>query len=222
MKRLLTIAALLCAFTISHADEDEGYWPRSYYINLGFGAVATRGDVNERAISVTDSTGAKSIIYTPAIEIMPMPDITLGVNIRCFSLDIDFQYWNSSNELIDNPEVTEKYTYWRFGFEFMYNFFWPDFFQIGAGIGYSYTNLKTENSAYIGGKIQNSELMGSGFAFITNIHYYITDNFSMVPAIKIYENWFKAVNSKATGTLDLDPYLWQTYVMVSVGLQYQF
>jgi len=104
----------------------------------------------------------------------------------------------------------------------MYNFFWPDFFQIGAGIGYSYTNLKTENSAYIGGKIQNSELMGSGFAFITNIHYYITDNFSMVPAIKIYENWFKAVNSKATGTLDLDPYLWQTYVMVSVGLQYQF
>ena len=64
--------------------------------------------------------------------------------------------------------------------------------------------------------------MGSGIALVTNVHYYLTDNFAIVPAVKLYENWFKFVNSKGTGTCDLEPFLWQTYVFASVGVQYQF
>lgn len=201
---------------------NDDYWPRSYFIHAGFGATATRGDINERPITVTDSTGKKSTIYTPALEMIPTPDFTIGANIRDFSLAINFQYWKTSSEFIGNETLSEDVTLWRLGFEVTYNLFWPDFFQIGLGLGYSYTNLKTEHSAFIGDRILASTLMGSGVGLITNIHYYLTDNIAMVPAIKIYENWFKAVNSSATGTCDLDPYLWQTYVLVSLGLQFQF
>lgn len=203
------------------ANEEEG-WPRSYFVNVGFGASATRGDVNERAIKLTDSAGVVSKVFPPAIEIMGLPDFSIGANIGEFTLDINFQFWKTNNELVDSPGANEQYTFWRLGFEFTYNLFWPDFFQVGLGLGYSYTNLNTQNSAAINDKIQDSELMGSGVAFIANIHYYITDNFSMVPSIKIYENWYKAVNTDHTGTLDLDPYLWQTYVTIVLGLQYQF
>ena len=59
-------------------------------------------------------------------------------------------------------------------------------------------------------------------AFIANIHYYITDHLSMVPALKFYENWFKNVHCSRIDNNDLDPYLWQTFVLATVSIQYQF
>ena len=141
--------------------------------------------------------------------------------VRCFSLNVDFQYWKTSQDLVD-IDASEDATIWRVGFEFTYNLFWPEDFQVGVGLGYSYTNITAENTAFIGEKVQDSHLMGSGLALVTNIHYYFTENFAIVPAVKFYENWFKFVNSKATGTCDLDPFLWQSYIFASIGLQYQF
>ena len=224
LKSLLAFALIMTAapaFAYDHIQYDDSYWPRSYYVNAAFGTFFTWGDVNERPISVTDSLDNKHKVYTPDMFFFPSPEISLGANIRCFSLNANFQYWETSQELVGIDE-TEDATIWRVGFEFIYNLFWPEDFQVGIGIGYSYTSLTAENSAFIGEKVQNSHLMGSGVSLVTNVHYYITDNFAIVPAVKFYENWFKFVNAKATGTLDLDPFLWQTYVYASVGLQYQF
>jgi hypothetical protein len=224
LKSLLAFALFMTAapaFAYDHIQYDDSYWPRSYYVNAAFGTFFTWGDVNERPISVTDSLDNKHKVYTPDMFFFPSPEISLGANIRCFSLNANFQYWETSQELVGIDE-TEAATIWRVGFEFIYNLFWPEDFQVGIGIGYSYTSLTAENSAFIGEKVQNSHLMGSGVSLVTNVHYYITDNFAIVPAVKFYENWFKFVNAKATGTLDLDPFLWQTYVYASVGLQYQF
>jgi hypothetical protein len=218
---LLAIAAATPALAYDHIQYDDSYWPRSYYVNAAFGTFFTWGDVNERPITVTDSIDEKHKIYTPDMAVFPSPEITLGVNIRSFSLDVNFQYWKTSQDLVD-IDASEDATIWRVGFEFTYNLFWPEDFQVGVGLGYSYTSLTTENAAFIGEKIQDSHLMGSGIALVTNVHYYLTDNFAIVPAVKLYENWFKFVNSKATGTCDLEPFLWQTYVFASVGVQYQF
>ena len=106
--------------------------------------------------------------------------------------------------------------------EFMYNFFWPEFFQVGVGAAYSYTAVTTENSAFIGEDAHDAEVMGSGLGAIANIKYYITDNIAMVPFIKIYENWFKNVYTKESELCDLDSYMWQTFVYVGMNVQYQF
>ena len=74
----------------------------------------------------------------------------------------------------------------------------------------------------LGTDAYDAEFMGSAVAFIANIHYYITDHLSMVPALKLYENWFKNVHCSRIDNNDLDPYLWQTFVLATVSIQYQF
>lgn len=224
MKKIKVIALLICllaGFTFA----EEYYWPRSYFISAGFGAQVSKGDFNERAISGKDSAGIKGDIHPPALEFIATPDFMVGVNLGAFTLGLGFQYWNSEQVIAGFPDESYKQDtrIWRAGIEFTYNLFWPDFFQIGLGAGYSYSSVKSENSAVFNNTdIYNVEFMGSAVAFIANIHYYITDNIAMVPAIKIYENWFKNVHCSRVDNNDLDPYLWQTFVLATVSLQYQF
>ena len=73
-----------------------------------------------------------------------------------------------------------------------------------------------------GTDVYDAEFMGSAVAFIANVHYYITENIAMVPALKFYESWFKNVHCSRIDNNDLDPYLWQTFVLATVSIQYQF
>ena len=54
------------------------------------------------------------------------------------------------------------------------------------------------------------------------MRYYITEHIALAPSIRIYENWYKAIYAKNIGTVDLDSYLWQTYVAVSINAMVQF
>lgn len=224
MKKLLLAFASIFLLLATPAIADEGYWPKSYFVSTGFGLTVSKGDFNEKAISITDTTGKKGYIHQPALEFLATPDLSIGANIAQFSLALNFQYWTSQQTLAGFPDESfeEDTRIWRLGFEFTYNLFWPDFFQAGFGAGYSYTSVRTKNSAFLGDQTYSTELMGSAIGFIANIHYYFTDNISMVPAIKIYENWFKSVNTSRTGTCDLDPYVWQTFVLASLSIQYTF
>lgn len=224
MKKFLFVLITVIGLYCSQAFADEGYWPRSYFLEAGFGIVASKGDLNEHAIKATDTLDNKVEIHPPAYSILGTPDLSIGANVGAFTLALNYQYWKSTQILAGFPteDTEESSRIWRLGFEFTYNVFFPEFFQIGLGLGYSFTNIKTEKSAFFDGKAYSSELMGSAVAFIANIHYYISDNFAMVPAVKVYENWFKNVYTSKTETCDLDPYLWQTFVLVSVSLQFQF
>ncbi len=223
MKKILFVLITVIGLCFSQAFA-ENYWPKSYFAEAGFGLVVTKGDLNENNITAKDSSGNKVTIHPPAMSILGTPDFTLGANIRSFSLALNFQYWTASQILAGFPteDHEEDSRIWRLGFEFTYNLFWPDFFQIGLGGGLSFTNIKTKNSAFFEDKSATSELYGSAVAFVANIHYYITDHIAMVPAIKIYETWFRNVYTEQTETCDLDPYLWQTFILASVSLQYQF
>ena len=149
------------------------------------------------------------------------PEFILGVNIREFTVAVAFQYWKQQEELV-KVSTEEDTRFWRLGFEFYYNFFWPDYFQIGLGAGFSYTSVKIENSAIHGEDLRDTEFMGSALGLFANVQYYFTNEIAIVPAIKFYENWFKNVYTKDSENRDLDPYLWQTFISASISLQFQF
>ena len=223
MKKLKVIALLICllaGFTFA----EEYYWPRSYYASAGFGVMVSKGDFNEHAVKGKDTSGSAGYIHPPALEFIATPDFMLGVNLGAFSFGIGFQYWNSEQVLADFVDESNKSMtrIWKASLEATYNLFYPDFFQIGLGIGYSYSSVKSENSTFFADGIYDAEFMGSAVAFISNLHYYITDNIAMVPAIKIYETWFKNVHASNIDNNDLDPYLWQTFILADLSIQYQF
>ena len=177
--------------------------------------------MNERAITITDSADVRYKAHSAEMAFFGTPDLSIGANIRCFSLMLDFQYWKSEEDLVDT-DVSEDTQIWRVGFEFTYNLFWPDPLQFGFGMGYSFTNLKTKKSAVSEECISASELMGSALVFVLNAHYFFNDYMAIVPSIKFHETWFKSVYTKQSGTSDLDDYLWQSFLVGGIALQFQF
>lgn len=219
------IVASLFALSSTAFAEDYGdsYWPKSYFVSAGMGIAFSNGDLNERAFSIKDSLDQKVKVYPSDIAILGNPDFGIGVNIRCFTLVFAYQYWKSAEKLTDlSHEDKQDFRLWRAGIEFTYNLMWPEDFQIGLGLGFSYSNFKTENNAYLNGDFSDTELMTSSLAFIANVHYYFTEHLAIVPSLKIYESWAMRAYTDFTGSYDLDPYIWQTYITANVALQFQF
>ena len=226
MKKILLAVILLCASAFAQpSDSDLGYWPRSYFASIGFGVIANRGDFFDRTIRVKGDNDITETVNLPQTKVLMSPNYNIGVNIREFSLAATFQYWSMNvaiNGLPDN--ITEqKMRFWRLGADFTYNFFYPEFFQVGVGLGYSFSSLSIKDNAVSAEKgLANSDLMGSAIALVANVRYYITDYFCLNPSLHIYETWYKAVNTKNAGTQDLKSYIWQTYVAISISAMVQF
>ena len=220
MKRLIVVLSLLLA-SASFAEEA---WPRTFFFSSGIGLYASKGDLNERVLSVTDTNGRKQSIHSPALEIFASPDFTLGVNVREFTFGFNFQIWDSEQDIngFQEETVTGNSLYWRISMEFEYNMFWPEFFQIGLGGSYSYTTLTTDNTSYVEDEVHESELMGSSVGLIANIKYFLFDYLAIVPYLKVYETWYRNVYTEESGLCDLDSYMWQTFFFVGVNLKFQF
>lgn len=225
MKKTTTILCLLftCLLAIPALAQHD-VWPRSYFIQAGFDVGYSFGDLNDRFLKVTDTLGEKVSIHPPTMDLLLSPDITLGSNVGAFTVAVNFQFWKSTRELsaYDGEDGEVDSRIWRLGFEFSYNFLWPDYFQIGIGGSYSYTNIKTQNSAFFPHYETSSELYGSSAGLFVNASYFFDKHLAIVPSIKVYENWFKNVFTTQTEVLDLHPYLWQTFVQASVAVRYQF
>jgi len=227
MKKLALISGLLLAglFCSQAMAEDYGdsYWPKSYYVRANMGAMFTNGDLNERAISIKDTSDAKMKVYPPDISLMAMPGITLGANVRSFSIDVTFQYSSFDESQTDNPDTDEMSSlFWNIGFEFTYNLFWPEDFQIGLGGGYTLNTVKSSNSAVLDGETYRSEFVGAAAGFVANVKYYFSDYFAIVPSFRIYEGWFRKVYTTPSENYELDPFLWQTFISANLALQFQF
>ncbi|WP_295860935.1 outer membrane beta-barrel protein [uncultured Fibrobacter sp.] len=228
MKKLLAIFLLLSFFSVNaFAEEDEGYWPRSYFAGLGFSVVATRGDIGEYTVTGKTDKGDKETAHLPSINIFILPDVFLGVNIGQFTLSANYNYWKFNDVLggIPDNSIEERVRIWRFGVEFVYNIFWPEFFQPGIGIGYAYTSIKTENSVFPEDESKKktaSELMGSSLSLILDIRYYLTEHIVLQPSIKFNEAWFSNINTENAGTNALKHKMWQTFSLVELAIIYQF
>lgn len=228
MKKTLLTTILLCSLLAlqSFAQEDEGYWPRSYFVGLGLSAVASRGDVNNYLIKTTTEKGEAEVVHNPDLSFLLWPDLFVGVDIRQFSLSLNFNCWNFTNNLIQTEGTyKENSFFWRFGFEFLYNFFWPEFFQPGIGIGYSYTSITTSNNVFpkdSGKEKTDSELMGSSLALLTNIRYFLTESLILQTSLKYYRTWFGNIYTENGGTNSMKHKQWQTFVLMEVAVIYHF
>ena len=220
MRKLAAILILLAGVS---AFADDG-WARSYFVSAGFGAVGSRGDFSDRTITIADTAGRKEKVHAPDLGFLASPDFTLGANIGEFTLSFNFQIWNSEQTLngFSDDSHKENSLLWRISMEFLYNFFWPEDFQIGLGASLSYAAATTDNSAFIDGNAYDAEFMGSGFGLVANAKYYFTDNLAIVPFVKIYENWYKNVYTKESELCDLESYMWQTFVFAGLSIQFQF
>ena len=226
MKKILLAVVLLCATAFAQPDgSDFNYWPRSYFASIGFGVIANRGDFFDHTLKVQSKEGITETVNLPQTKVLMSPNYSIGVNIREFSVAATFQYWsmNVSINGLPNNITEQKMRFWRLGADFTYNFFYPEFFQVGLGLGYSFSSLSLKDNA-VGpeNKLADSDLMGSAIALVTNVRYYITDFFCLNPSLHIYETWYKAVNTKNSETQDLKKYLWQTYVAISISAMVQF
>ena len=221
MKRLLI--ALVLALTASSAFAQD-VWPRTFFFSAGFGTFFSTGDMNERVLSLKDTTGRKQKIHSPDLGIFASPDFTFGVNVREFTIDFNFQLSNSEQTINGFDDESEKgeSLIWRISMEFFYNIFWPEDFQIGVGASYSYATITTDNTAFIDGEASPSEFMGSSLGLVANVKYFIFGNLAIVPYVRLYENWYRNVYTEASGLCDLDSYMWQTFFFVGAHLQLQF
>ena len=226
MKHFLLALAILCSASFAlEPDWDKYQWPRNYFASIGFNVIANRGDFTDHTEQIKNGEDPEQTIFFPITKVLVAPDYNIGVNIREFTLAGSFQYWSMTGTMSDiypGAEKEQKMRYWRFGIEFTYNFFYPDNFQVGAGLGYSFTSIKTNNSAFDEKELSHAEVMGSGVAIVTNMKYFITEHFGLSPSIRIYENWFKAANTRATGTKDFSSYVWQTYIAVAINAMVRF
>lgn len=216
---LITVITVFCSQALA-----DDYWPRSYFIEAGSSFAYARGDFSSSVVRATDTLGNKVSIHPPSLKTMLYPDITIGTNIWAFTLAANFHYWNGQPKLTKYEEDDKKIDsrMWRFGFEFTYNLFYPEDFQLGLGGGYSYAKVTSTKSAVFSDDVSTAALMGSGLAFVANFRYYFTEYLAVVPSIKIYENWFKNANTTKSGLVDIKPYLWETFFFISASIQYQF
>ena len=229
-KILLALSFLIGVVWAQPSDSDFLQWPRSYYASIGIGIMANRGDFFHRNLKITDKEGFTETVNLPQNKILLTPDYNLGVNIREFSFGLSFQYWSTTGDIKDSKQ---DMSYWRFGLEATYNFFFPEYFQVGVGLGYSFSSMNIEKNASSNGKdFFDSSLKGSAVAIIANIRYYITDFFCLSPSVRFYENWYKSVNTDNSGTIefgkknngvkDHNSYFWQTYIAMSINAMVQF
>lgn len=228
MKKILLALTLLCSAVFAQPeDSDFSYWPRSYFASISFNVIANRGDLFDRSM-VLKYDWIEETVHLPNTKVLVSPDYSIGVNIREFTFSASFQYWSMLGSIPSLPEPINEQNmkYWRFGIEATYNFFYPEFFQVGVGLGYSFSKLTTENNVSNYKGYFNSELNGSAIALVSHIRYLITDNFGLISSLRIYENWYKSVYTKNSGTVEFhevgDSYYWQTYIAISIGAMVQF
>lgn len=229
MKKILLAITLLCSAIFAQPeDSDFSYWPRSYFASIGFNVIANRGDLFKRSMKITDKDGDEETVNLPITKVFIAPDYNLGVNVREFTFALSFQYWSYTGTIANLPDDlnVRDMRYWRFGLEATYNFFYPEFFQVGVGLGYSFSKLSTEKNISNAKGDFDSELNGSAVALVTQIRYFITDNFGLTSSMRIYENWYKSIHTENSGTVDFHDvdisYYWQTYIAISIGAMVQF
>jgi len=211
---------ILSIFTSTFAAQK----PMSIYAQAGAELTASKGDFNDRTITVKDEDGSEGTLHPATLKFLGSPFFTLGVNIKELSADVSFEYWTSGQNMTGYPdqEIERDTRIMRLGFNLIYNIYWPEFFQAGLGLGVAYTSIKSENNLFYGSKTYDVNFDGIAGVLIANLHYYVTDNIAMVPTFKFYETcFFKASSSKNNDELT-DSNLWQTFVLVSVAIQYQF
>lgn len=223
MSRLLW-TTLLVFVTLASA---EG-WKRTHYVSIGAGATISQGDLEGVKKETIKTDESVETVYAPNLGIYLMPELEIGAEFNQHTIFLDLSFCspttNYGKESEEGDETSTDIA--RIGLGYRYNFFWPEAFQIFAGIGYSFMYLSTEGNAYLkkDGNTSRSDgvLMGNGFAGDVGTLYYLTRHVTMEMHIRLRTMFFASVGTDENGFTDLSDSYTQTSEELALKFAYHF
>lgn len=210
---------LLALFSAGFAKESEKViWHRSYFVSVGLDVIfSAGGDLDGKGLYKADGDdgNAGERVYVPSIGTFPLPLFEAGVNFNQHTIAVSFGLWNPD---VNYANGTDDYTgndanFWRFSAEYRYYFFWKEDFQVGPGIGYSFSRLSVKDAAFGTDKYgseyrEEAVYSGNAFAVSANMRYKMYP-FGMDVAFRYRPIFFRSVSTDTGGYSDLSETLWE-------------
>lgn len=222
------VFVFICTFA-AFAAAQEYHVTRTHYIALGLDATFNTGDFDGKGTYKIDSDKDPETVYNPYLGTFFVPSIELGANLNQHTVSLVFGMWKPKTNYGKN---TDEYTentanFWRISIAYRYNFFWPENFQIGPGIDYTFARLSVNKSAFgkdkygdetRGGTVHS----GNGFTPSINIRYFFGSGLGMDAAIRYRLMYYRYVTTPANGFCNLDNANWEHTAEIGIKLFYQF
>ena len=110
--------------------------------------------------------------------------------------------------------------------EYRYYFFWPEDFQIGPGLAYSFSRLSVHDAAigmdkYSGEFRESAVFAANAFALSANMRYKIRP-FGMDIAVRYRPHFIRSVSTSSSGYNDLSETLWHHSLEIGGRVFYEF
>lgn len=218
----LFLTTAVCSFA------GDTVWHRSHYIALGVEAPFSWGDLDGKGSFVADDDEGETI-YIPRLGTFPLPTIEIGANINQHTIAVSFAMWEPD---VNYGKGTDNYTetdanYWRAMFEYRYYFFWPEDFQVGLGLSYSFSRYSVHSAVFGKDKYDEDKRStaiygGNGFAPSINLRYEITQHLGLDAALRYRLMYFGSVSTDDGGYSDLSENLWENFFEISAKAYFQF
>ncbi len=219
--------ALINIFFVVDGNASEN-WQRKHYVSIGVGAAITQGDLDGEKDSHA-SGSIKETIYAPNLGTYVLPELELGALINQHTIFLSGSYaapaTNFAKKNLWYVDETETQIY-NLGLGYRYNFFWPDPFQISAGLSYSFAYLNTEKNAYLlkEGDLLRSDatMMGNGFALHGVLLYFLSNHFVMEMNVRFRTMVYSRLSTDNVSSSDWDSSFWQYSEEITVRFAYYF
>lgn len=225
--KIISIALMVLALSFSSL---YSYQPKvNYFIQISGTGVVTDGDMDGKTtITGVDDDGREETSYIPLVDNYFGDKLFLGAHVNAHNVIFALGYLPMKTEWIntnDSIAIIEKgdMSWLLFGFEYRYNFLWPDPLRAYIGLGYDFERFSLdENSNDIRGKVQGSIITGRGFhasfGGVWMFHEHLGLDLGVTLGFLNYEN----LSTDDLGFSELDGQLKQIKFEMLLGFRVQF
>lgn len=228
MKKLFAVLLAIACAPLFAEHHERVIWHRTYFVSLGLDAsLSLGGDLDGKSVLDADSE-KKEKIFVPSIGSFPLPLAEIGVNFNQHTIAVSFGMWNIDVSYGEDSEYNtgNDANYWRFAAEYRYYFFYPEDFQIGPGLSYSFSRLSVHSAAVgedkYGEEFREAAVFAANaFAVSANMRYKIRP-FGIDIAIRYRPLFIRSVSSDTAGYSDLSETLWHHNIEIGGRVFYEF
>lgn len=225
ISRILLVVSLFAVF----ASAEKVIWHRSYFLALGLDAsFSMGGDLTGKGYSTIGEESSKQDVYVPYLGSFVIPGVEAGVNFNQHTISISFGMWQPD---VNYGKETDRFTetdanYWRFAAEYRYFFFWPEDFEVGPGLSYTFSRYSVHSAAFgenrFGDETRESAIYsGNSFAASANLRYKLRP-FGIDVAFRYRAMFIRGASTDENGYSQLDETLWQHLFEVGAKFFYEF
>ncbi len=227
----LKILALLLIFAGFGFAGERVIWHRSYFVGLGLDAsFSFAGDLDGKGFFEADDDDGKDgeRIFIPYLGSFPIPVVEAGVNFNQHTVAIAFGLWNPDvNYGKNSDDFTETdANYWKFSAEYRYYFFYPEDFEVGPGLSYTFSRYSVHGAGFYTDKYGDEKheaavYAANSFALSANLRYKMRP-IGIDVAFRYRAMFVRSVSTDYAGYSDLSRTLWQHQAEVHAKVFYEF